>query len=72
MKRKLSICILLVLLLAGCQVAEEPVEIPFREDLIPADAIKMSPENDTLPPVLLSDEYQEPVPFTLPCQHQGG
>jgi len=71
MKRNISIFILFVFLLAGCQAVEESLEIPFREDLIPADAIKMSPENDTLPPVLLSDEYQEPVPLPYPVNTRG-
>ncbi len=57
--------------LAGCQQAEEPLALPSRESLIPPDAVKMSPENDTLPPVLLSDEYQEPVLLPYPVNTRG-
>jgi len=71
MHRNLSIFILLAIFLTACQPAPEPVEIPNRESLIPAGAIKMSPENDTLPPVLLSDEYQDPVPLPYPVNTRG-
>jgi len=71
MIRYISIFILMVLFLTGCQPVEKPVEIPFREDLIPANAIKMSPENDALPPVLLSDEYHDPVPLPYPANTRG-
>jgi len=63
--------LILALVLSGCQIAEEPVEIPHREDLIPAGAVKMSPENDQLPPVLLSDEYEAPVPLPYPVNTRG-
>jgi len=71
MYRHISIFVLFVILIAGCQPDQEPIEIPFREDLIPTEAIKMSPENDTLPPVLLSDEYEEPVPLPYPVNTRG-
>jgi hypothetical protein len=71
MIRKLSILILLTFLLVGCQFIEEPVEIPDRESLIPVGAVKMSPENDKLPPVLLSDEYQGPLPLPYPVNTRG-
>ncbi len=71
MNRNISIFILFVFLLAGCQPAPEPVEIPSRESVIPADAVKMSPENDTLPPKLLSDEYLAPIPLPYPVNTRG-
>lgn len=71
MRRILSKLILFVFLLAGCQPAQEAVEIPSRESLIPSDAVKMSPENDTLPPKLLSDEYRAPVPLPYPVNTRG-
>jgi hypothetical protein len=67
----LTIIILFGLILAGCQPAEEPLVLPDRESLIPPDALKMSPDNDTLPPVLLSDEYEEPVPLPYPVNTRG-
>ena len=64
----LCVFLVLVLVIAGCQ---EPVEVPARESVIPSDAIKMSPENDTLPPKLLSDEYEQPVPLPYPVNTRG-
>ena len=34
-----------------------------RESKIPADQAKITPETDLLPPILHSDEYEEPVPL---------
>jgi len=65
----LLVFILAGALIAGC--AQAPLELPDRESLIPAGAIKTSPESDTLPPVLLSDEYQEPVPLPYPVNTRG-
>jgi hypothetical protein len=50
---------------------EETVEIPDRESLIPAEAVKMSPEIDSLPLELHSDEYQPPVPLPYPVNTRG-
>ena len=61
--------ILLALLLVGC--SQEMIDIPDREELIPAEAIKMSPENDSLPPVLLSDEFEDPYPLPYPVNTRG-
>ena len=59
---------LIALLLAGC---DEPVEIPDRESVIPDDMVDMTPENDTLPPVLHSDEFEEPIPLPYPVNTRG-
>ena len=61
--------ILFALLIAGC--SQSSIEIPNRESLIPSDAPKMSPENDTLPPVLLSNDFEEPVPLPYPVNTRG-
>jgi hypothetical protein len=61
--------ILFALLIAGC--SQSSIEIPNRESLIPADAPKMSPENDPLPPVLLSNDFEEPVPLPYPVNTRG-
>ncbi len=47
------------------------VEIPSRESLIPADKIKMTPENDKFPPKLYSDEYEIPIPLPYPVNTKG-
>ena len=67
--RSLIALTLFSLLLAGC--GKEPIQIPDREELIPVDAIKMSPENDSLPPVLLSDEFEGPFPLPYPVNTRG-
>lgn len=61
--------ILFALLIAGC--SQSSIEIPNRESLIPSDAPKMSPENDPLPPVLLSNDFEEPVPLPYPVNTRG-
>ena len=61
--------ILFALLIAGC--SQSSIEIPNRESLIPADAPKMSPEKDPLPPVLLSNDFEEPVPLPYPVNTRG-
>ncbi|NMB62689.1 MAG: hypothetical protein GYA18_10180 [Chloroflexi bacterium] len=50
---------------------QDTVELPDRESLIPADAVKMSPENDALPPELHSDEFEAPVPLPYPVNTRG-
>ena len=54
---------------------EEPAvkEIPVidRESKIPPDQVKMTPEIDLLPPILHSDEYEEPVPMPYPVNTAG-
>jgi len=42
-----------------------------RESKIPEDAIKMTPELDKLPPILHSDEFEEPVPLAYPINTKG-
>ena len=64
----------LVLLLAGCTpnvYKLSNAELPERESLIPADTVKMTPENDPHPPVLLSDEFEAPVPLPYPVNTRG-
>ncbi|MCJ7716460.1 MAG: hypothetical protein MUO54_08070 [Anaerolineales bacterium] len=67
----LSTILLFALILTGCETKLEPLVLPERESLISSDAVKMSPENDPLPPVLLSDEYEEPVPLPFPVNTRG-
>ncbi|MFH0738068.1 MAG: hypothetical protein V1827_05290 [Candidatus Micrarchaeota archaeon] len=39
-----------------------PLIVPDREDVIPSEAVKMTPETDIYPPILHSDEWLSPVP----------
>jgi hypothetical protein len=67
----LLITLFIAFILAGCESKPEPLVLPDRESLIPPDAVKLSPENDSLPPVLLSDEYEDPVPLPYPVNTRG-
>jgi len=42
-----------------------------REESIPSTAVKMTPENDSYPPILHSDEWNEPVPLGPPVDTAG-
>ena len=50
------------ILLIGCSA--EPLVLD-RESSIPPDAVKMTPEMDNNPPILHSDEYENPVPLAV-------
>lgn len=52
---------------------EQPVEIEIidRESRIPASQTKITPQTDLLPPILHSDEYNEPVPMPYPVNTNG-
>ena len=69
MKKEFIICLIAVLLLiniTGCVS-----RIKTRDETIPDDAIKMSPETDHHPPILHSDEYEEPIPMIGPVNTAG-
>ena len=53
------ICLLFVVLFIGCINGHSKT----REESIPDDAVKMTPEIDLYPPQIHSDEYSEPVPL---------
>jgi len=46
-------------------------DIKDREEAIPDDAVKMTPETDSSPPQLHSDEYEAPVPMPGPINTAG-
>jgi len=46
-------------------------DIKDREEAIPDDAVKMTPQTDSYPPQLHSDEYEEPVPMPGPINTAG-
>lgn len=68
----LAICFLLVLLIESL-ISEnsKASQIPNREDLIPQEIYKMSPDNDPNPPLSLSDEYEDPLPLPYPVNTRG-
>lgn len=56
---------------AGCSQGPEPRSAMTREDSLPADAVKITPEADLLPPVLHSDEFEQPLPLPYPVNTAG-
>ncbi|MFW3146422.1 MAG: hypothetical protein ACMUIE_06390 [Thermoplasmatota archaeon] len=68
----LSLTVFLMVMAPGC-LREEEKEYPdvTREEKIPADAVKITPEADVHPPVLHSDEFEEPVPMGSPINTAG-
>jgi len=50
---------------------EENLEIPSRESKVPANAVKITPETDKHPPIIVSDEYEQPVPLPYPVNTKG-
>ncbi len=65
-KSKFIFCILVMaVLIAGC------IKQKTREEAIPSDAIKITPESDVFPPVLHSDEWEAPVPMDGPINTAG-
>jgi hypothetical protein len=56
----LLVVMLVLSLLSGC--ADLDSSRPSRQEAIPENAVKMTPEMDVFPPILHSDKYQTPVP----------
>ena len=52
----------------GCS---QKTPIPDRYNKIPADAVKVTPENDKFPPVLHSSLWEDPVPLKGPVNTAG-
>lgn len=71
MKYKFSaLALIMVILLTGC---DDNYVYPVidREEKIPADAVKRTPETDVTPPILYSDEFEAPVPLEYPINTAG-
>jgi hypothetical protein len=51
---------------------QETPELPTRESTIPTNAVKMTPETDSYPPILHSDEWMQPVPLPEAINTAGG
>ena len=68
----LALGILFIVTSIGCDVGEKSdVEILPRESKISTDAVKMTPQTDYHPPILYSDEWEEPVPLPYPVNTAG-
>jgi hypothetical protein len=60
----LAFIVFAILLVSGCSPQlVDPATLPSRESKIPSDAVKMTPATDDHPPILHSDEFEQPVPF---------
>jgi len=59
--------------IASCTTDYQPPDpiIPTRDVKIPGDVIKMTPETDRHPPILHSEEFEEPVPMPGPVNTAG-
>ena len=55
----------------GCKQSDEPSPQKTREESIPENAVKMTPETDKYPPVLHSAEWEYPVPLGIPVNTAG-
>lgn len=67
------LALIVVYLLFGCKEETEPAYPTItREESIPEDAIKQTPESDEFPPILHSDDWESPVPVGLPINTAGG
>ncbi len=65
MKSTLIITFSVCLVLISCKKEEEKPTYPqtTRLERIPTDAVKVTPETDLFPPILHSNEWEEPVPL---------
>lgn len=57
---------------AGDITASPTADIDVRLATIPADAVKMTPEMDGIPPIMLSDEFEDPIPVPGHVNTAGG
>jgi len=72
MKNNKSINILLlILLLIGFLSGCTTVDTKTRDESIPDNAVKMTPETDLYPPQLHSDEWMDPIPMEGPINTAG-
>ncbi|NYZ77283.1 hypothetical protein H0O02_03130, partial [Candidatus Micrarchaeota archaeon] len=54
-----------------CAGGECILKLVSREEAIPEDAVKITPETDKIPPELHSDEFEAPVPMSGPINTAG-
>jgi hypothetical protein len=65
---------LLVFVITGCQTTDHSItEYPIidREERIPVDIAKRDPESDSYPPILHSNEFNQPIPLPFPVNTAG-
>lgn len=62
----------ILLAILACQTPPNPTPDISRLDSIPTDIVKMTPEMDVSPPILYSDEWEQPVPLPYPINTAGG
>jgi hypothetical protein len=65
MKKTLILIFIIINLSIGC------VEYKTRDEAIPDDAVKITPQADLFPPILHSNEYQNPMPMEGPINTAG-
>ncbi|MGC9366988.1 MAG: hypothetical protein ACP5FK_08110 [bacterium] len=70
---KSYLILLLLLISTSCSKQENPTNpvIQTRYDLIPENAVKMNPQNDTFPPVIHSSQWNQPEPLDSPVNSAG-
>lgn len=70
---RLLIIVTLLLFAGGCTEEEpyQPPQVVYRQDAIPADAVKQTPEMDVFPPILHASEWDAPVPMDGPVNTAG-
>ncbi len=69
---KYNIITICILFLFACDtLPTDELQQKNREEVIPDSAIKMTPETDLFPPILHSNEYEEPVPLPGPVNTAG-
>ena len=72
MKKYKSTILLIIIIIMTCFISGCTTEdIKTREETIPDDAVKMTPETDIYPPKLHSDEWMDPIPLSGPIDISG-
>ncbi len=57
-------CVSISSLSTDNNVLADPLELIDREFVIPGEAVKLSPETDMQPPLLISSEFEPPIPLS--------
>ena len=65
------ILIVVPVMAAGCSAGDCEYPDVDRESKIPAGQVKITPETDVYPPILHSEEYEQPVPMPYPINTAG-
>ncbi len=59
---QITVIVLIILLAAGCDQIDSPIQILPREDKIPSGKDKITPDDDIYPPILHSPDFEQPIP----------